>query len=78
MSVYSEISKEIGWEHPPVRLPSHGYAVALVDRAVAGDREAFRDLFLLYRFAPSAGTEEGITVQSEIFEGFHKARSKFE
>lgn len=72
MSIFSRISKEIGWDPPavPVTIPTQEWASILVDAVRAGSEQAFKMLFRIHRFAPSPSTHEELVAAHELHDAF--------
>lgn len=80
MSVYSDISKSIGWD-PPERLPEIPdieKAKGLMEQVVHGDRRAFTEVFRIHRFAKSPETPEAVRALDFIVAAFVKGREVFQ
>jgi hypothetical protein len=79
-SEYTKISKEIGWSKPPipVGLPSLAEAKELTRRAACGDREAYKTLFAINRFASTPQTDDGLEIIGIIFNAVGEYRFLFE
>ena len=77
MSIYSEISKRIGWEGH-CAIPSVETAGELLC-SVAGMhcREAFEMAFKIHRFAPLPGTEGELEAMNIIHEAYVKGARHF-
>jgi hypothetical protein len=79
MSVYSQISKEIGHESP-AKLPCKIGDPVVEDWIVAanaGDREAFKKLFVLYRFVPSQRSEAKMTWMNRVADAWLEIAEQF-
>lgn len=69
-TTYPELSKKIGWEGPPVKIPSVNEAKALRIRVLQGDDAAAEEVFRIYRFAPSPTTLDESLSMNEINGGY--------
>ena len=79
MSAYSEISKELGWDlDTKVEIPSQDKAVELVAKAAKKDREAFKELMRIVRFAPSPKTVPESMTLALIVDAFTSTREHWE
>ena len=58
MSIYSDISKQIGWQARSVEWPSVEAATELHNKVKSGDVDAFRTVFNIYRHAISDYTKQ--------------------
>lgn len=67
MSIYSDISKRIGWKKTAVAFPSKEKSEALRDRVKNGDTAAFEEVFSIYRHAPYTGDNEAMAAISEAY-----------
>lgn len=73
MSVYSDISKEIGFHYGvSIRVPDINTASDLLSKVKSGDVHAFREVFKVYRYArtPEFTDEQGIKSMNIICEAF--------
>lgn len=78
LSLFSQISKEIGMIPTAKEIPTKEIAQELVKKSLEGDRDSFKKLFILYRSAPIPGNQVEITAINIIYMGFFKARPIFE
>lgn len=79
MSIYSEISKELGWDlNGKIEVPSQDKAVELASKAAKKDREAFKELMRIVRFAPSPKTAQEAMTLSLILDAFTSTREHWE
>lgn len=69
MSIYSAISKEIGWEPRSVVEPSLTKANELLEKVKNEDLNAFKEVFMLNRFLPLASSS--VIVANIISEAFY-------
>ncbi len=65
MSIYSEISKRIGWDKKTVSIPTVERARELYDAVNKEDLNAFETVFNIHRFAAS-GTNETESMALQI------------
>lgn len=70
MSIYSDISKEIGIMPRHVALPAKSLAKDWLEKVKQGDVEAFKNVFLVYRHAKTPMYEEGIEIINIICEAY--------
>ncbi len=73
MSIYSDISKSIGFHSGvSIRIPEMSASNDLLEKVKAGDVDAFREVFRIYRYAstPDFTNEEGIRSLNIITEAF--------
>ncbi len=77
MSIYSDISKQIGWENQSVSTPTITRVEELEKMALAGDEAAFEALFRLNRFF-SASNEHEVTISNRIYDAFGKSQGVFQ
>jgi hypothetical protein len=78
MTVYTQISKELGWDEMHVSLPKNKDIVhEMITMALNGDRNAFQGLFMYIRFG-QVKDESDLEVNNLIYEGFQKAKPIFE
>ena len=78
LSLFSQISKEIGMVPATKEIPSKEEAQELVKKSLEGDRDSFKKLFILYRSAPLPRNQPEIVAINTIYMGFFKARQIFE
>jgi hypothetical protein len=79
MNIYSEISKELGWDlTEEVEIPSQDRAVEIVAKAAKKDREAFKELMRIVRFAPGPKTSQEAMTLSLIVDAFTSTREHWE
>lgn len=53
MSVFTEVSKKIGWASKPIQIPTVEEAQLLLEKVRdKKDKQAFETVFKLHRFAP--------------------------
>ena len=78
LSLFSQISQEIGLIPMAKEIPSKEEAQELVKKSLEGDRDAFKKLFVLYRSAPLPTNHPEIVAINTIYMGFFKARKIFE
>jgi len=76
-SIFTEISKELGFEGRHVEIPTAARAASLILRANGGDRDAFRCLFAVVRFAERPLQPSRAETFDHIVEAFHGARHLF-
>lgn len=77
-SEYTKISKEIGWEKRVVALPTKERAMELARLTAAGDREAYKEIFLIHRFTATPMTDDGLEIVGLVFDAWSKNRHLFE
>ena len=78
-SEHTKISKEIGWERrTPIPLPTKERAKELARLAIAGDRDAYKQVFTYNRFALSPINDDELEIVNIIFTAFVKGREAFE
>lgn len=79
MSLYSEISKRIGWADKKVAIPSITEAKALNNEVLVNKSiDAFEKVFTLHRFAPTPDGGEDEVAMKLIFEAYTEGRKFFE
>lgn len=78
MTVYTAMSKEIGWDHRDVSIPSLGRAETLLNQVRNHNRIAFRHVFLCNRFCPVPTNQEQEDSMKVIFQAFTEGRTIFE
>jgi len=77
MSVYSDISKRIGWEGSS-SIPSVELAQELLEKVTRQHCQvAFEQVFRIHRFAPTSETEEEYEAMLIIYEAYTKGTSIF-
>lgn len=69
-SVYTSMSKSLGWDEKEVSYPTIEEAKRLKERVISGDREAFYKVFELNRFASLDCSEEEFQVSNIIYDAF--------
>lgn len=78
MSIYSEISKKLGWQNFTVKdLPSRSVAEILLKGVQEGKIEDFETVFRFHRFSETPTTFEAIEVYKIIDEAYRIGREKF-
>ncbi len=78
MSVYTAISKKIGWQGQ-ARIPSLTVARSLLMQITKyKDVRAFEAVFAIHRFAPSPQTVEEGLAMNEVNKAFHRGRKDFQ
>lgn len=77
-SEYTKISKEIGWTRGEEPYPTRERAEELARLSAAGDREAYKTIFLLHRFVRSPHTDEELEIGNIIYDAFTQNRRLFE
>lgn len=79
MSLYSELSKKIGWDAKKVNIPSIEEAKALHNEVLVNKSiDAFETVFKIHRFAPTPDGGEDSVACNLIFEAFTLGRKFFE
>jgi len=78
MSLWSDVSKEVGWEPREVAIPKPEAAMAAVDWARAGMCPALGELLTINRFAPGPKTGEEADALRIVAEGLAEVRPLFE
>jgi hypothetical protein len=78
LSLFSQISKEIGFKPIAREIPTKEIVDELVQKSLEGDRDSFKELFTFYRAAPSPSNHDEIVAINTIYVGFFKARPIFE
>lgn len=77
MSLWSDVSKEVGWEPRSVAIPKPEAAMATVDWARQGMCTALGELLAIQRFAPIAKTDEERDAIRIVVEGLAEVRPLF-
>ncbi len=80
MTTYTAISKEIGWEidpNNPIKIPAVPMAQLLRSQVGKRDELAFKEVFRIYRFAPSPVTVEEGMAMNEINGAFIEGTKLF-
>lgn len=78
MSIYSDISKRLGWQYFTVtKFPSKEVAELLLTGVEQGKVEDFETVFRFYRFAQTPDTMEGIEIYKIIEKAYLLGREKF-
>lgn len=77
MSAYNQISSEVGWDDQEVTIPTVAEARVLAKKA-STDREAFKAVLRLYRFAHAPKTVEEIVAWTKIQDTIYSARVYWE
>lgn len=70
-SVYTKVSKQIGWGGTPIKLPNKERAQKLLDRVELGHVDSFTEVFRYYRFAYSPVNDEEREVLEIISEAYN-------
>ena len=76
MTVYTQISKKIGWEGK-ASIPSILEANQLLELVKKEDEYAFEKVFTIHRFAPSGTSVEHSEAMNIIFEAYKKGEQIF-
>lgn len=71
-SIYTNISKQLGWDPRTVEFPTLEHAKELSEKASTGDRDAFYEIFKFNRFLTSPETPEQEEVCNEIYKAFNQ------
>lgn len=80
MSIYSEISKQIGWDSgkkvsiPSIEDAKELHNQVLVNRSI----DAFKKVFEIYRFAPTPDGGDDSVAMKFIYEAFTEGKRFFE
>lgn len=77
MSVYNQISSEIGWDELVVEIPTVAVARELAKKA-STDREAFKAVLRVYRFAHAPKTIEELAAWTKISDTIYVTREYWE
>lgn len=77
-SEYTKMSKEIGWGKRHVELPTKERTVELIRLAAAGERDTYRYLMAINRFADTPSTDDGLEIIGMVHDAVGKYRSLFE
>lgn len=70
MSIYTELSKQIGFEQEPVHIPAPEVAKELLHLVREKNEAAFKRVFIIYRFGPApknASDQEAINIICEAY-----------
>lgn len=70
MSIYSEISKRIGWEPKEVSIPTIEKAKDLYVKTHNGNPEAFEQVFMIHRFSKSPTTDEECQAMKWVYDAY--------
>jgi len=70
MSVFSQISKKLGFQGPQVPMPTFEQARELSEKVFNDDRQAFEEVFRIYRFAGVEDFVRDIEISDIIFVAF--------
>lgn len=70
MTVYTAISKQLGWTARVVTIPNITEAANLLSLVKKQDAYAFKKVFLVHRFAPNGVTEAHSEAMKIILEAF--------
>lgn len=72
MTVYEEISQQVGWDHDSISIPSRAQAEGLTKAAGRGDRFAFTKLMEVCRFHAVPMSQEEINCLQLVIAGFEQ------
>lgn len=77
MSIYSDISKRVGWDGQTLRFPTLQEAVQLRIAVASKDEAAFEKVFRYHRFLPSATNDDDRKVQTELWFAYKEGTRLF-
>lgn len=77
MTVYTAISKQLGFEPRAIAIPAISEAKELLKQVKKQDAYAFKKVFEVHRFAPNGVTEAHIEAVNICFEAFVSGQAIF-